>query len=102
MFMRPNRVQVFIARDETSTKCSCNYCDTVSNIELFGESCNSLVSALVKEASLSKHFQWKSFWLDYQDYFLELLSEGRSQLVRGLLLNLTYPAPVARDLINRY
>ena len=56
------------------------------------------MSALAHEAS--DHFEWKDFWIDYQDYFLELLTEGHMQLIRDLLRYLTYPIPVARDIMD--
>ena len=67
---------------------------------MYSGSLHTILTTLVSQASQSKHQEWKSFWIDYQDFFLELLSEGHSQLVRSLFRNLTYPIPIARDLLD--
>ena len=82
------------------TNCPCRYCDLVNNIELFASSCNNLLSALTQEVALSDHFEWKAFWIDYQDYFLELLAEGHMQRIEDLFRYLTYPMPIARDIVD--
>ena len=38
--------------------------------------------------------------MDHQDYFLELLSEGHHNLVKSLFKRLTYPVPVAREIVE--
>ena len=98
--LKPNRPRVYLNANVTTTKCYCQYCNTVSQVSTFSESLNVILRSLIATASESNHGEWKSFWVDYQDFFIELLAEGHGQLVRSLFQNLTYPLPVARDLLD--
>ena len=98
--LRPPRPKVYIDINKTTTECPCSYCVTMSNLDMYSDSLPVILNALVATASHSEHGEWRSFWIDYQDFFLELLAEGHSQLVRSLFRNLTYPIPIARDLID--
>ena len=72
----------------------------MSSFSMYTDSLRVVLDNLVSTVSRSKHGEWKSFWIDYQDFFFELLTEGHHQLVRSLFKNLTYPVPIVRDLID--